>query len=257
MASHKEYLTFVLDQLSLAEDVSFRPMMGEYVFYCRGKVVGGIYDDRLLVKRTDASLRLLPGAPSALPYPGGREMLVVEDPENRELLAGLFAAIAGELPPPKEKKRKLPEKITVKKVEQGTPLAAALLDYIRDFSWDEVKEHLLEKVGNWEFTGWETMLAAMDGDRIVGMCALLKTDYYPLPEIYPWVSCLFVSEPFRGKRLSARLIDAANDYAKTLGFARTYIPSIHTGLYEKYGYAYLRDIVNYGGETDRLYVKEL
>ena len=96
----------------------------------------------------------------------------------------------------------------------------------------------------------------MDG-KIVGMASLFKTDYYPLPEIYPWVSSLFVTEAYRGKRISQKLVDYANDYAKSLGFERTYIPSEHVGLYEKYGYTYLKDIVNYGGGVDRLYVKEL
>ncbi|MBQ7061284.1 MAG: GNAT family N-acetyltransferase, partial [Clostridia bacterium] len=83
------------------------------------------------------------------------------------------------------------------------------------------------------------------------------TDYYPLPDIYPWITTVFVSEEYRGRRLSEKLIEHANRYAKSLGFTRTYIPSERTGLYEKYGYRYRRDIVNYGGGTDRLYVKDL
>ena len=93
--------------------------------------------------------------------------------------------------------------------------------------------------------------------KIIGMASLLKTDYYPLPEIFPWVSCVFVEKEFRGDRISGKLIDAANRYAKEQGFAKTYIPTEYTGLYERYGYIYVKDIVNYGGGTDRLYVKEL
>ena len=85
----------------------------------------------------------------------------------------------------------------------------------------------------------------------------MKTDYYPLPEIYPWVSSVFVSEDYRRYRISQKLIDFANEYAKKYGFARTYIPSEHIGLYEKFGYHYLKDITNYGNGIDRLYVKEL
>ena len=96
----------------------------------------------------------------------------------------------------------------------------------------------------------------MNGE-IVGMASIMKTDYYPLPELYPWVSSIFVTEAYRGQRISGKLIDFANVYAKEIGFDRTYIPSEHVGLYEKYGYHYLKDIVNYGGGTDRLYVKEL
>jgi GNAT superfamily N-acetyltransferase len=78
-----------------------------------------------------------------------------------------------------------------------------------------------------------------------------------LPEIYPWISTLFVSEEYRGHRISEKLIAFANLYAKDLGFDKTYIPSEHIGLYEKYGYTYIEDIVNYGGGTDRLYAKKL
>lgn len=85
----------------------------------------------------------------------------------------------------------------------------------------------------------------------------MKTDYYPLPEIYPWVSSIFVTEDYRGCRISEKLIDFANEYAKEHGFAKTYIPSEHNGLYEKFGYSYLKDIINYGNGIDRLYVKEL
>ena len=97
MASSKEYLTFILEQLSETEGVRYRPMMGEYILYCRGKVVGGIYDDRLLVKPTRTALRMLPDAPRELPYPGGREMLLVEDIENKSLLQELLEAVAGEV----------------------------------------------------------------------------------------------------------------------------------------------------------------
>ena len=89
------------------------------------------------------------------------------------------------------------------------------------------------------------------------MVTIMKSNYYPLPEIYPWISTLFVSEEYRGRRISGKLVDFANEYAKQHGFDRTYIPSEHIDLYEKYGYSYLRDIVNYGGGTDRLYVREL
>lgn len=101
------------------------------------------------------------------------------------------------------------------------------------------------------------MFVAMTNNEIVGMASIAKTDYYPLPEIYPWVSSVFVTEEYRGHRISEKLICFANDYAKEHGFDRTYIPSSHIGLYEKYGYSYIRDITNYGNEIDRLYVKEL
>lgn len=145
----------------------------------------------------------------------------------------------------------------IRKVEKDTELAQQLITFVENFSWEEVKEHTLQNLRNWVFTDWETMFVALVDGKIVGMASLAKTDYYPLPEIYPWVSSLFVTEEYRGRRISETLIDFANQYAKELGFDRTYIPTEHVGLYEKYGYRYLRDIVNYGGDTDRLYCKKL
>jgi len=101
MASSKEYLDFVLDGCS---GLSARAMMGEYVLYYGGKVVGGVYDNRLLVKPTKSASALLPSAPRELPYEGAKEMLLVEDIEDRELLKKLFEAIYVELPEPNKKK---------------------------------------------------------------------------------------------------------------------------------------------------------
>lgn len=101
MPSSKEYLDFVLEQCS---GLSARAMMGEYVLYYGRKVVGGIYDNRLLVKVTPSSVKILQNAPKELPYEGAKEMLLVEDIENRELLKVLFESMCGELPEPKKKK---------------------------------------------------------------------------------------------------------------------------------------------------------
>ena len=98
MASTKGYLNYVLEQLSEAEGIRSRAMMGEYILYCRGKVFGGVYDDRLLVKPTPAAVALLPDAPREQPYPGAKEMLLVEDIENRKLLKTLLEAMWPELP---------------------------------------------------------------------------------------------------------------------------------------------------------------
>ena len=103
MASSKEYLRSVLERLSLAGDVSYRAMMGEFVVYFRGKVVGGIYDDRFLVKLTDSSRRLMPSAPLELPYEGAKEMLRVDDGISGVFLKDLLNAMVDELPTPKKK----------------------------------------------------------------------------------------------------------------------------------------------------------
>ncbi|MDE6591953.1 MAG: GNAT family N-acetyltransferase [Oscillospiraceae bacterium] len=145
----------------------------------------------------------------------------------------------------------------IKKVDKSTDLADELIRFVENFSWEDVKQHMLEMLRAWAFTDWETPFAAIVNSKIVGMVTIMKTDYYLLPEIYPWVSSVFVTEDYRGHRISEKLIDFANKYAKENGFDRTYIPSVHTGLYEKYGYRYLKDIVNYGNGKDRLYVKEI
>ena len=147
--------------------------------------------------------------------------------------------------------------ITIKKVEKDTETAVALLEFVKNFSWNEVKEHTVRVIKNWEFEEWETPFVAMANGSIVGIVTIMKSDYYPLPDIYPWVSTLFVSEEYRGHRISKKLIDFANDYAKGIGFDSTYIPSEHMGLYEKYGYSYIKDIINYSGDTDHLYAKKL
>ena len=147
--------------------------------------------------------------------------------------------------------------LVIKKVEKDTELSAQLLNFVENFSWQEVKAHTLQLISQWGFSEWEAPFAALIDDRIVAMATFMKTDYYPLPEIYPWISTIFVAEEFRGRRISGRLIDFVNGYAKECGFARTYIPSEHVGLYEKYGYRYLKDITNYGNGVDRLYVREL
>ena len=104
MASSKDYLEYILEQLSRLEDVSYREMMGEYIIYYRGKVVGGIYDDRFLVKPTKSALAMMPNADIELPYKGAKEMLLVDDVENREFLRELLEAMYKELPASKKKK---------------------------------------------------------------------------------------------------------------------------------------------------------
>jgi len=103
MASSKEYLAFVLEQTA-AEELSTRAMMGEYLLYWEGSLIGGIYDDRLLVKPTPAALALLPAAPRELPYEGAKEMLLVEEVEDGAALRALFAAVAADLPAPRRRR---------------------------------------------------------------------------------------------------------------------------------------------------------
>lgn len=105
MSSNKEYLEFVLEQLSELEEITYRSMMGEFIIYYRGKIVGGIYDDRFLVKAVKSAISYMPSASYELPYEGGKEMLLVDDVDNKEFLTGLLNAMYEELPTPKIKKR--------------------------------------------------------------------------------------------------------------------------------------------------------
>jgi TfoX/Sxy family transcriptional regulator of competence genes len=105
MASSKEYLNFVLEQLSELEDVTYRAMMGEYIIYYGGKIVGGIYDDRFLVKPTKSAVAKMPNASMELPYEGAKEMILVDDIEDKEFMRELLEAMYDELPAPKKKKK--------------------------------------------------------------------------------------------------------------------------------------------------------
>ena len=104
MASGKEYLDFIMEQLSGLENVTSRAMMGEFMLYYRGRIFGGIYDDRFLVKATPSAVRMMPDADREIPYPGAKEMLLVDNVDNREFLTELVAAMYDELPAPKKKK---------------------------------------------------------------------------------------------------------------------------------------------------------
>ena len=103
MASSKEYLIFILEQLSGLDDITYRAMMGEYILYYRERVVGGIYDDRFLVKPVRAAVNLMPNAEMEVPYEGAKGMLLVDDVDDREYLVKLFEAMYDELPKRKKK----------------------------------------------------------------------------------------------------------------------------------------------------------
>ena len=107
MASTKEYLDFVIEQLSGMDEISYRAMMGEYILYYRGRVFGGIYDNRLLVKPVPTAVKLMPDASIELPYDGAKEMILVDDVDNREFLCKLVESMWEELPERKRKNRKV------------------------------------------------------------------------------------------------------------------------------------------------------
>lgn len=106
MASSKEYLDFILEKLSDLEEITYRAMMGEFIIYYRGKIVGGIYDDRFLVKPVKSAINYMLSARYELPYEGAKEMLLVDEVDDKEFLTGLLNAMYDELPAPKKKKKR-------------------------------------------------------------------------------------------------------------------------------------------------------
>ena len=105
MASGKEYLDFIMEQLSAVDGITCKPMMGEYILYMNGRIIGGIYDDRFLVKPTRSAREMMPDAGMELPYEGAKEMLLVDNVDNRDFLARLLTAMYDELPAPKPRKK--------------------------------------------------------------------------------------------------------------------------------------------------------
>ena len=105
MASSKDYLQFVLEQLSELQEITYRAMMGEFIIYYRGKIVGGIYDDRLLVKPTKSAISYMPTVTYEIPYENAKEMLLVEEVDNKDFLTGLFDVMYDELPTPNLKRK--------------------------------------------------------------------------------------------------------------------------------------------------------
>lgn len=104
MPSSKQYLEYVLEQLSDLDEISYRAMMGEYIIYYRAKIIGGIYDDRFLVKPVKSAMSMMPDARMELPYEGAKEMILVDDLENKVFLSELFEAMYDELPAPRKRK---------------------------------------------------------------------------------------------------------------------------------------------------------
>ena len=104
MATSREYLDFIMEQLSEVDGITYKQMMGEYILYRNGRIIGGIYDDRFLVKPTKSAKAMMPDAGLELPYEGAKEMLLVDNVDNRDFLARLITAMYDELPVPKRKK---------------------------------------------------------------------------------------------------------------------------------------------------------
>ncbi|MGN0641151.1 MAG: TfoX/Sxy family protein [Oscillospiraceae bacterium] len=106
MATSKDFLNYVLEQLAGLDEITYRMMMGEYIIYYKGKIAAELCDNRFLVKPVDAAVKYIPNAVYEPPYEGAKPMILVENLDDREYLTGLFEAIYPELPAPKPKKKK-------------------------------------------------------------------------------------------------------------------------------------------------------
>ena len=142
------------------------------------------------------------------------------------------------------------------KIDYGTELYEKLIDYAENCSWI-VGKHLSQILRENNFLEWEAVFATVSEDEIIGFCTFLETDYYPENKYSPWISSIFVDENFRGNRISFSMIEKAIEHAKIWNFKKVYIPSDMVGFYEKYGFRKIDELLNYGGDTDNIFVKEI
>ena len=146
--------------------------------------------------------------------------------------------------------------IKVVRVLPESALWRQLTEYADSCSW-VAGPHLAQMLREGRFRDWEAPFAALCGGAVVGFCTLLETDYYPENRYWPWISTIFVDEAFRGRGICGGLIRAAEQHALAAGFRAVYIPSDMTGFYERYGYVKIDSLVNYGGDTDSVFLKQI
>ncbi len=138
-----------------------------------------------------------------------------------------------------------------------TDLWDRLIVYTQNCSWEDVGKHLAQMLTEKRFSDWETVFAAVEGEKIIGFCTFLKTDYYPENRYSPWISSIFVDERYRGHRVSHEMIETAVQYARELGFKTVYIPSDMIGFYEKCGFTKIDELKNYAGEFDSIFSRDI
>jgi len=130
------------------------------------------------------------------------------------------------------------------------------MEYAENCTWIAGK-HLAMLMRENQFSEWESVFAAMENEQIIGYCTFLKTDYYPENRYSPWISSIFVENTHRGRRISQQMIETVIAYARSLGFSKVYIPSDMVGMYEKYGFSKVDELVNYGGDVDSIYARDI
>lgn len=146
--------------------------------------------------------------------------------------------------------------VKIIRLEKDSAEILQMAEFAEKCSW-AAAPHMARLFREYPFNGWESAFGAFDGGKPVGFCTLMETDFYPENRYYPWISGVFVDEAARGHRISGLLIAAAEAFAKKNGFAKAYIPSDITGLYEKYGYKPIDKLTNYNGDIDAVFCREL
>ena len=181
MATSKEYLELILEGLSELEEITFRMMMGEYIIYYRRRTAAYVCDNRLLVKPVPSAVRLLPNARYESPYEGAKEMIVVEDIENREFLKMLFEAMYPELPEPKQGKTIKVKKLSSKDIPKALDLVWEVFSEFEapEYSQQGIDE-FISTLGNSEFTEKLKFYGAFEGTELVGVLAMCEPQHISL-----------------------------------------------------------------------------
>ena len=147
--------------------------------------------------------------------------------------------------------------LNITRIECIDKLWEKTIDYAKKCSWDGVGEHLAAIMEKNIFSDWEAVFVVENDNNIIGFCTFMKEDYYPENRYFPWISTIFVDEQYRGNRISEKMIDKVVEYAKEKEFSKVYIPSEIKGLYEKYGFVEIDSLVNYAGDIDNIFMKEI
>lgn len=142
------------------------------------------------------------------------------------------------------------------RLTKDSPFREKTIRFAENCSW-AAGPHFAMLLKEDRFTGWETAFAAVENGEVIGYCSFLREDYYPENRYSPWISSIFVDEGARGRRISHLLIEEAVQYAKGCGFERVYIPSDMEGFYEKCGFAMIDTLINYGGDRDNIFMREI
>ena len=129
--------------------------------------------------------------------------------------------------------------------------------YAENSAWEGVRKHLADSMRKNEFAPWEAVFICLVDGKIAGYCTFLEEDYYPENRYSPWISTIFVEEAYRGHRLSHRMIEAVMEYARECHFEKVYIPSDMDGFYEKCGFVPIDTLINYAGDRDTVFMREL